>query len=319
MTFQAFSSGDLLADRRADYATALADERQLEAAIDLMGQALALAPHWAAGWFRMAEWQEATGDCTAASTSWQRVLELDPVDHLGASLRLDLARRVPVSESMPAAFVETLFDQYAARFDAALTGHLDYRGPDQILQALFAAGRTRFERVMDLGCGTGLMGQAIRPHAGWLGGYDISAQMLAQAQAKGLYDALSKCDLSRLELDPQRYDLVLAADVFIYIGALEQIVAWAAASLTPGGVLAFTLEELHTGTAELRLMPSRRYAHRESYFTRLLAQAGFGTVQIHRAVLRLDAGQPVHGLTAFAVLVPQPFRRETDGEEMASA
>jgi predicted TPR repeat methyltransferase len=246
-------------------------------------------------------------------------LELDPADRLGANLRLDLVRHIPVTDSMPVAFVETLFDQYAASFDAALTGQLDYRGPQHILQTLLGAGRTRFETVLDLGCGTGLMGQAIRPYAGWLGGYDISAQMLAQAQAKGLYDALSKRDLSRLDIENRRYDLILAADVFIYVGALEQIIGWAAASLTPGGVLSFTLEELHGDTEDLRLRPSRRYAHREGYVTRLLTQAGFDPVQMHRATLRLDAGQPVQGLTAFAVLVPQPFRRETDGEEMASA
>ena len=220
---------------------------------------------------------------------------------------------------MPAAFVETLFDQYAARFEASLVDQLGYQGPAQIVEALLLAGRTRFDRVLDLGCGTGLMGQAIRPHAGWLEGYDISARMLAQARAKGVYDALHKRDLSRLELGQDRFDLILAADVFIYVGALEQIVGWAAASLSAGGVLAFTLEELPEAEGDLRLRPSRRYAHSAGYVARLLDQAGFGAPVFNRATLRMDAGQPVAGLTVLAVRATTPFRRETDGEEMASA
>lgn len=319
MTVHDFSSGDLIADRRADYALALAGGGDLPAAIDLMQQALELVPGWAAGWFRLAEWQEAAGDTDAARDSWRRVVDIDPEDHLGAGLRLDLARAVPVAEAMPAAFVETLFDQYAERFETSLVDQLGYQGPAQIVEALLRAGRTRFERVLDLGCGTGLMGQAIRPHAGWLEGYDISARMLAQARAKGVYDGLDKRDLSRLDLGGAPFDLILAADVFIYVGALEQIVGWAAASLTPGGVLAFTLEELPVDEGDLRLRPSRRYAHGAGYVTRLLDQAGFGAPQMSRATLRMDAGQPVSGLTVLSVRSPQPFRRETDGEEMASA
>ena len=284
-----------------------------------MQQALELVPGWAAGWFRLAEWQEAAGDDDGARASWRRVLALDPADRLGAGLRLDLARAVPVAEAMPAAFVETLFDQYAERFEASLVNQLGYQGPAQIVAALLLAGRTRFERVLDMGCGTGLMGQAIRPHAGWLEGYDISARMLAQAQGKGIYDALHKRDLSRLDLTGERYDLILAADVFIYIGALEQIMGWASASLSPGGILAFTLEELPQDEGNLRLRPSRRYAHSAGYIARLLEQAGFGALQFNRAMLRMDAGQPVAGLTVTAMRSPQPFRRETDGEEMASA
>lgn len=319
MTVHEFSSGDLIADRRAAYAAALAGSGDLPAAIDLMQQALELVPGWAAGWFRLAEWQEAAGNGDAARDSWRHVVQIDPTDRLGAGLRLDLARTVPVTEAMPAAFVETLFDQYAERFEASLVDQLGYQGPAQIVEALLLAGRTRFERVLDMGCGTGLMGQAIRPHAGWLEGYDISTRMLAQARAKGVYDGLHKRDLSRLDLGGESFDLILAADVFIYIGALEQIVGWAAASLSPGGVLAFTLEELDEAEGDMRLRPSRRYAHAAGYVARLLEQAGFGAPTFSRATLRTDAGQPVSGLTVLAVRATHPFRRETDGEEMANA
>jgi Predicted methyltransferase (contains TPR repeat) len=195
---------------------------------------------------------------------------------------------------MPSAFVETLFDQYAPGFEEALVEKLDYRAP-QLLAAELARP---FGRVLDLGCGTGLMGLELREGAAWLEGWDISAEMLREAEAKGIYDRLEKRDLSALEPAFEAWDLITAADVFAYLGALEQIVGWVAAALAPGGRFAFTVEA-HDGAEAYVLRESRRYAHAETHLNALMSEAGFET-RIRRAVLRRDRGAPIEGLVVQA-------------------
>ncbi|SNS48293.1 class I SAM-dependent DNA methyltransferase [Tropicimonas sediminicola] len=288
------SSGDLLADRRAHFA----ETRRVEspqAACDLYLQALDLAPDWAAGWFRLGEIRAEAG-LDGAADAFERAIEADPEDRLGAGLRRDLLRKRTLSADMPTAFVETMFDQYAPEFDAALLGRLDYRAPGLLAERL----RPPFGRVLDLGCGTGLMGRELRDGALWLEGWDISVEMLREAAAKGHYDALDRRDLSGLEPTGASWDTITAADVFAYLGSLEQIVAWVAQALRPGGQFAFTVE-LHEGLEAWVLRPSRRYAHSERYLQQLLSKAGF-SCSISREVLRQDRGRPIEGLVIHAVL-----------------
>ncbi|MBD3786963.1 MAG: methyltransferase domain-containing protein [Sphingomonadales bacterium] len=294
MTPLQFSSGDLIADRRADYAEGLLAAGEAQAAADLYAQALEIAPAWVAGWYRLGEIRADHG-LPGAAEAFEAALALDPADTLGAALRRDLLRARPAADTMPAAFVEALFDQYAAGFDHALVETLDYCAP-QLLRAGLAG---RFCRALDLGCGTGLMGAELRGVCDWLEGWDISAEMLREAAAKGLYDRLEKADLGALAPPDAAWDLITAADVFIYLGALERIVAWAALVLVPGGVFAFTTEA-HDGEGPMILRESRRYAHAEGYLRDLLAQAGFGAVQISRAVLRRDRGEDVAGFVVLS-------------------
>lgn len=316
MTDARFLSGDARADSRFGFAEALAARGDLAGAIEVLSGALELAPDWAAGWYQLGDWCACADQCTQAGQAWRRVVALDPEDALGAGARLDLLSGEPVSESLPSAFVETLFDQFAPRFDAALTGKLAYRAPQLIVDALDQAGFGRAGRVMDLGCGTGLMGEVLRARCDWLGGVDLSAGMLARAQAKGLYDQLDKADINTLALDEARYDLIVAADVFTYVGALERIIAWCAGTLNPGGRLAFAVE---AGEAGVSLRESRRFAHGRAYLADLLASAGFDGVRLTDCVLRQDRGADIAGLIAVAAAPSGGQDREGDGELTAVA
>ncbi|WP_260348781.1 class I SAM-dependent DNA methyltransferase [Alloyangia mangrovi] len=273
-----------------------------------------LVPGWAAGWFRLGEYYEVVGEVDAAAEAWDKAVVADPRDPLGAGLRRDLLRGVPVAESMPPAFVELLFDQYAPRFERSLVGKLNYRGPELLLSALKAQDFTRARHALDLGCGTGLMGELLRPHCDRLDGYDISSGMLAEAEAKGVYDGLEKRDIGEMAAILPRYDLILAADVFIYLGALERVIGWCAGALAPGGYLAFTIE---LGEAPVHLRESRRFAHSQSYVTGLLAEAGFAGVALTACVLRQDRGQDVAALLVTARATARVLDREGDGETEA--
>jgi len=314
-----FSSGDLRADKRADYAAMLAGEGDYAGAAALLAEALELAPTWAAGWAKLGDYHAQAQASDAAIAAYQMALNLDPLDHMGAGLQLDLLRRVPMADTMPRAFVESLFDQYAPRFDHALVEKLGYRVPELLRDALLRAGHSHFPHVLDLGCGTGLMGQAIRPHAGQLSGVDLSAGMLRQARAKGIYDQLEKADIAAMPLVSQRFDLILAADVFIYLGALEQVVGWAAAHLAQTGLLAFTLEAAGPDDPDFVLQPSRRYAHSREYVQRLLAQAGLAISNLEPTVLRHDRGQALAGYLVIARGRTTSPATEGDGQMLAPA
>ena len=294
----AVSSGDPIADRRMLWAEALFDEGDAAAAAELLADTLKAVPHWAAGWYRLGEFFEAAADPEAAAAAWGKAIEADPRDRLGAALRRELLRRDTPLAQMPSAFVETLFDSYAQDFDQSLA-RLGYRGPQLILREL--AGLGRFGRALDLGCGTGLLGIELRGHCDWLGGCDISAEMLARAKARGVYDRLDKYDLTRMPPPVPEYDLIAAADVVMYIGALESVAEWAAKSLRPGGRFVFTAEAMvGSGYA---LGETRRYRHSARYLTDVLTDAGFAAPRLSPGVVRHDRGQPVE---AFVISAERP-------------
>ena len=117
---------------------------------------------------------------------------------------------------------------------------------------------------------------------------------LAKASTKGIYDRLVRSDLQTLVLPPESLDLVVCADVFVYVGGLERIVSMIAAALRPGGMFGFSVETSLTGD-DLVLQPSRRYAHSRPYVSKTLAAAGFTLLSLDTAVIRQDRGVPIVG------------------------
>lgn len=317
MVANLFASGDLHADRRAEFAETLAHLEDLDAAVDVLRGALEIVPKWGAGWFRLGEYLERAGDLPGAAQAWGRAVEVQPDDPFGAGLRRDLLRDQPLSDTMPPAFVERLFDQYAPRFEASLLEGLDYQGPQIIAEALERTTGLPVAYALDLGCGTGLIGPVLRPHCGHLTGIDLSQAMLAEAQAKGLYDRLDKGDIQELPIGDAQYGLIVASDVFNYLGALERIIGWCAATLSPGGTLIFTVEQAEGRDVTLR--ETRRFAHGRAYVSDLLKVAGFGPVTIVDVVLRQDRGADVTGFCVIAEAAKAARRHQGDGEAQLPA
>ena len=126
-------------------------------------------------------------------------LAADPADAQGAMARLALIGRGDAPGALPQAYVARLFDDYAPRFDKHLIKNLGYRAPALIADALsaIAPGR-RFASALDLGCGTGLMGEALRERVDHLTGVDLSAAMIAKARERGIYDRLAVGDAAAM-------------------------------------------------------------------------------------------------------------------------
>ncbi|WP_102957573.1 methyltransferase domain-containing protein [Mangrovicella endophytica] len=301
MIIDTYSSGDATADRRAEYAADYAAGGDAAAAAELMEQALQRAPGWAAGWMRLADYRDAAGDRDGAASACRQALELDPADGQGAGLRLAAYGLVPPPDTAPPAFVRGLFDQYADRFETALVEKLDYAAPAELEAALIAAaglGR-RFRAALDLGCGTGLMGERLHSLVDRLVGVDLSPGMLEKARRKSIYDDLTEGDILGFVAEPCTFDLVTAADVLNYLGDLTPVFARVATWLAPGGLFAFTVEA-QGGPEPFMLRETMRYAHDGAAVLGLLEEAGFKVMDQRSIVLRTDRGAPVAGIVFVA-------------------
>ncbi len=296
------SSGDVIADRRADYAKMLAESGDAEAAAELMEQALELAPAWAAGWYRLATYQEKAGKMDAAVEAYRRTLDLDPQDIFGAGLKLALLGDAETPAQPSSRYVERLFDDYADRFETSLVEKLDYSVP-QKLAALVASTGRHYRCAVDLGCGTGLLGPEIRAHVVSLEGFDLSQNMLVKAAEKHVYDYLSQADLSLIPeasgifTDGARHraDLVTAADVLMYLGNLESVFAIVDDLAMTGADFVFSVEDGGEGDG-FSLAPSLRYAHSQTYIEGLAAAHGLEILDIVKTTIRKDGGKPVSGI-----------------------
>ncbi len=297
------SSGDLLADRRYDYASAAFDEKDFEAAADLARQVLELAPGFAAAHALLGRAMAEQGRRDEAVTALRQALAIEPDDALG--VRLDLAKlgALAPDEAITDGYVRALFDDYAPKFDRHLTKSLAYRGPELIADALRRACSKRvrdyrFGLALDLGCGTGLMAQALNGLCSSMEGVDLSPRMLEKAQRTKLYDALHEGELvSFLAGRPSgEADLVVAADVFVYMAALDGVFREASRVLGREGLFAFTVQA-HEGMGFI-LGEDARYAHSEAYVRELAESNGFTVVILERVSTREDRGVPVPGLLA---------------------
>ncbi len=201
-----------------------------------------------------------------------------------------------VPATAPTSYVRGLFDSYADDFEPHLLDVLRYRAHEAVAQAAAAAlAGAPVDAALDLGCGTGLCGPLLRPLARRLHGLDLSPTMLEQARARGCYDRLLHADLAAwLHETPERYGLIAAADVFIYVGALDAVFAGVRRVLQPGGVFVFSVEQ--SDGDDLQLRPSLRYAHGAAHLRRLAAQHGLDLLQEQPLVLREDQRQPIAGL-----------------------
>jgi predicted TPR repeat methyltransferase len=290
------ASGDLIADRRFAYAKAAAAGGDLSAAAELFEQTLELAPNWAAAWFALGEAREKLGDLDAAARAFREALTVDPADAQGARGRLALIGRGEAAGALSPAYVARLFDDYAWRFDKHLIKNLGYRAPALIAEALSAiAPARRFASALDLGCGTGLMGEALQGRVDHLTGVDLSAAMIAKARDRGLYDELIVGDAGApMRERPNAFDLIVAADVFVYIGDLAPLFAAVATALPSDGLFAFSVETFEGDG--FRLEPTMRFAHSRAYVEATAGQAGLRPLLIQFASTRRESGADAPGL-----------------------
>ncbi|MCP4319317.1 MAG: methyltransferase [Hyphomicrobiales bacterium] len=254
---------------------------------------------------------EKSGDSAGAAEAYRRVLELDPEDHGGASIRLAAMGRGEAPEKMPDAYVATLFDQHADDFDEILVEQLRYCVPLLLREQLRAHADGTFARVLDLGCGTGLTGVALEDCAQHITGVDLSERIVELAFDREIYNDLYVGEavefLKEYEEDDNpdpRWDLIAATDVFPYLGDAGPIVSAAANRLKPAALFGFSTETLPRDELDGRpykVGPDKRFAHDPMYIQSVLADNGFEILAMDDITVRLEDAVPVPGHLVLAL------------------
>jgi predicted TPR repeat methyltransferase len=278
-------------------------QRRYDEAIASTRRALALEPEFIDAINSLAVLYMETGDTEQAKSIFRRLLELD---RNNASARhLLAALEGQASTEAPSDYVVKLFDGCADEFEQHLVEELEYQTPQKLHDLLqdFIREREAELDIIDLGCGTGLCGPLLLKHASFLKGVDLSPGMLAKARERNIYDELVEGDLTiGLGTARDAYDLVVAADVFIYVGELKQVFEAACRALRPGGLFAFSLEAEEGGDSFV-LRPTGRYAHSLAYTRRLAEMSGLQEMRLEETVLRVDKGKPIDG---YVIVLEKP-------------
>ena len=257
-------------------------------------------PEFVDGWLELAELHYAGGNALRAIACVEEALKHQPANETARFKRAQYRGEQPAQ--IPHEVVARLYAGMASTFDDDLVEHLDYRTPSLLIEQLkpwlqeFVASGRHGPAVLDLGCGTGLFGVAIRSYASTLAGVDLSAEMLAKAAERGIYDELAKSDfLSYLRTDHAVRELIAASDVLIYTGNLEQLFGCIAARLPIDGVFAFSVESPRDLVADYRLEASGRFSHHPDYIRRIATSLDLEQLTFSESVIRTEAGVPVLG------------------------
>jgi predicted TPR repeat methyltransferase len=273
------------------FGEALAAADALPAAIAEFQRAARLAPNDGRPHWQIAQLWLAAGEPDKAEAAAEAALARGGISESYVDEVRSAAAKMRIENRANPGYVRHLFDQFAADYDERMRGRLGYAAPGILrgLAGLLLDPGQHFD-VLDLGCGTGLSGLAFQPIAKSLTGVDLSPKMLAKARELNIYDALLEGDVLALSI-AWTFDIVIAADVLVYLGDLAKIFAVVRERLRPDGLWLFTTEQ--NLTQDFGLGEKRRYGHSEAYLRRCAKAHGFEVTSLVECVTRYEAGVAV--------------------------
>jgi predicted TPR repeat methyltransferase len=283
-------------DAYANLGNLLMNQGRIQEAMVAFCTVITLEPKHFEGRRRLAFAHTILGQIDKAIEIFQQWVDEEPANPIARHMLAACSgREVPARASDT--YIESVFDSFAESFESRLAA-LEYRAPALVAAMVAEPGPAPASLdVLDAGCGTGLCGGLIRPHARRLVGVDLSTKMLDHAREKQVYDELAKDELTGyLAAHPGEFDVIVSADTLVYFGSLNEVLAAAAVALRPGGRVIFTVEELvNAAEKDFCIRPHGRYNHARGYVERASREAHL-TLAIERSVLRNEGGAPVAGL-----------------------
>jgi predicted TPR repeat methyltransferase len=259
-----------------------------------------------------------------------------------------------VHERKPKEFVAELFDSFADSFDQKLLQNLEYKVPSlvgNLTRQFLRLPQQQFQNALDAGSGTGLAGRYLRPMVEHnLVGVDASPKMLDIAAKctrsvgcglddsnaneidkkkddRPLYNDLIVMDLEEMtisntlhrnnhhkDINMTGFDLIVAADVLVYFGSLENLLKTFATVSEPGAVLVFSCEKATEEEAPLgwRLLSSGRFSHTKHHAVEVASKVGYRLEHYQDIVPRMEKGEPVKG-HLFGFVLSVSLNKEGEG------
>ncbi|MGB6692691.1 MAG: methyltransferase domain-containing protein, partial [Terracidiphilus sp.] len=256
-----------------------------------------------AAWHTLGRIARLAGLRPLAADAYERYLaacpEDAPIEHLLVALRDE-----PPPPRASDDCVRLTFADFASHYDTKMRDNLGYQAPERLAEFIRAElCNSSALSILDIGCGTGLAGVALKVRAAHLLGIDLSPEMIEHARARGVYDSLEVAEITNwLANSHDLFDLIVACDCLVYFGDLTSLVQLAAARLKPGGHFAFTVEcgDLYP----FKLTDSGRFTHHRDHICSAAAQSGLQLTRLEAGFLRTEAGLDVTGLFA---LLRKPF------------
>ena len=292
----------LTSDQLAELAERLREQGKIHAAFLCQQRAAAIEPDSPSHWWSLGELAHIAGRRDEARASYEHYLALRPDDAEVRHILVALSDETPPAR-VPDECIQQLYKRFSTFYDSNLVDELDYAAPERLSDAIDTVFPQRNDlAILDLGCGTGLSGEQLRPRAERLDGIDLSPEMTAAARKRNLYDKLDVAEIttwlqSAAQNDNRhaasQYDLIVACDTLIYFGDLAQVVSPAAALLNDGGAIAFSVER--AAQAPYVLTDSGRYAHHADHIEQVAKSAGLSMSYHQESFLRTEYGEDVVG------------------------
>ena len=267
--------------------------RQLDLAINHFEKALSIKPDYVEAHSNLGYIFKKLGQHDIAIKHYKEGLAINPDDPELQHLLNALIGNTSIAP--PKEYVQNLFDSYADKFDDSLVKKLGYNLPFQIKELALKAdlSRTKFKKVIDLGCGTGLSGKELRDISNNLTGVDLSENMVAKARELDVYDSLIVGDIEdTLSSSQEKYDLFIALDVLVYIGAVESIFRAVRNCCKKNAFFIFSIETQEEDGYSL--LKSARYSHSVEYILKT-ASENFKLIESQDVKLRKEKKEWIDG------------------------
>lgn len=290
---EAFRRGDTSVDTLYNLALCHQDMEEYQEASRIYDRILEHAPDHLSTLNNYAFLCHKTGKTKKAEALYGQLLHHNPQHKAARHMLNSLRGETP--DTAPLEYVEAIFDNYAMGFEESLVEKLHYQTPNALLELYLESFPDELrQNGVDLGCGTGLAGLHFKSHCSKLSGVDISEKMLAVAREKDIYASLNKDDiLNFLQASQNHYDMILAADVFTYMGDLAPLFKECASHASAGALFLFSVEE--TEAIDYALKPSGRFGHSQSYVETLAKNNAWQKIGRKHSRLRKDGDQWIWG------------------------